>query len=113
MNYQDIITYSSHNFYLKHMISDQDRIESSSVGYILNNTPYYLSGGDNGATFEANKTTLLNSFGSSNCTIEAHYVYCTLSGLDADTNYDGTVSASDSTHMCTVHANKSSECMEM
>lgn len=112
MNYQDIINISGQKFFLRHTITDQDTISSSSVGYVLGGNAYYLLGGDNGNSFDTNKTTLINSFGSSNCTIESHYVYCTGSGIDADTNYDGTVSASSSTHMCTVHANKKSECLE-
>lgn len=112
MNYQDIINITGQNFFLRHTITDQDTISSSSVGYVIGGNAYYLLGGDNGTSFETNKATLINSFGSSNCTIESHYVYCTGSGIDADTNYDGTVSASSSTHMCTVHSNKQSECLE-
>lgn len=111
MNYQDIINISGENFFLRHSMTDQDRIQSSSVGYVIGGNAYYLVGGDNGTSFETNKATLLSSFGSGNCTIEAHYVYCATGGMDADTNYDGTVSASSSTHMCTVHTDKSSECL--
>ena len=111
MNYQDIINISGENFFLRHAMTDQDRIQSSGVGYVIGGNAYYLVGGDNGTSFETNKATLLSSFGSGNCTIEAHYVYCAAGGMDADTNYDGTVSASSSNHMCTVHADKSSECL--
>lgn len=111
MNYQDIITESGHNFFLRHEITASDLIDNSSVGFVLNGNPYYLTGGDGGASFSINKATLLEAFGSNNCNVETNYIYCTVSGLDADADDEGIVSASDSTHMCTVYANASSQCM--
>lgn len=47
-------------------------LSSKSVGFKLNNTEYYLIGGDDGVSYQANKATLDSAFGASNCT-ETNY----------------------------------------
>ena len=92
--------------YLKHTIVD-DIATESYVGFVV--TPrmaglisgmtagtYYLKGGDNGAAYATNKATLTTAFGSSNCTDEDSYFWCSVVlGLDTETGvYDPSLKVS-------------------
>ena len=74
---------------------------------------YELKGGDNGASYNANKATLLSAFGSTYCTVDSSSVYCNVSGLDATANVDGSVSAHDGASAgCYVGNDGTSYCIE-
>lgn len=80
-------------FFLKHNIGSNNTVESNEVCYILNETMYCLTGGDEGASYETNKTTLLESFGEDNCSVYSNGVDCSASGLYAFAYDDGFVRA--------------------
>ena len=52
---------------------------------------YYLKGGDNGASYNANKEILLSAFGSSYCTDYSSSFSCSVFDLRASANSDGIV----------------------
>ena len=92
-NYQDAVTAFGHPFFLKHTVVN-NIITESYVGFVLNDTVYYLRGGVDESSlttkpiYEANKAVLLSAFGSENCTEGYHYYYCydSASGVRADAN---------------------------
>ena len=63
-NYQDALaTMHGNDFFMRYHIYD-DYIGEYSVGFIVDGKDYYISGGDKGAAFEANRNTLLSIVGS-------------------------------------------------
>ena len=78
--------------------------------YILNGNQYCLKGGDDGASYETNKTTLLTSFGEDNCSVGSDYVTCSASGLRAYARDDGRVQAYAGLEGCGVYDNGSAHC---
>ena len=121
-NYNDAITAFGHPFFLRHVLDSNNNIESSYVGFVLNDNVYYLQGA--GATYNdstnswnndsiyyaTNKATLINAFGSENCTETTTYTRCTLSGLSAFARDDGLVRAPDDSYNCSVHDDGRSRC---
>ena len=118
------------NTYTCNNITASNAVTESYVGFVV--TPamatansgmtagtYYLRGGDNGNAYNDNRQTLLNAFGSSNCsgdfsgltgvkysnlynykivklgTISSPNFYCEVSGFYAGAYSDGSVSAYD------------------
>ena len=74
---------------------------------------YELKGGDNGASYNANKATLLSAFGSTYCTDYSSYVNCDVSGLRADADDGGDVGADDGVSAyCGVTHGGDSSCSE-
>ena len=109
------------NIFLRYKVLGQT-IKDSSVGFILNGNAYYLKGA--GATYnqeggyynsdsiyyEENKTTLLNAFGSENCTDYTTYMTCQAASVYAEARGYGSVYANDGDWECYVHYDGSSEC---
>ena len=126
-NYNTAITAFGHDFFIRHRI-ENDLVSESYVGFILNNNVYYLRGA--GATYntqtssynndspyyESNKATLINAFGSSNCSeyVDGDYksYSCSSSGLSASANSFGYVHAGDDDAGCYVSDAGSSYCGE-
>ena len=94
------------------------------VGFVLNGNVYYLKGA--GATYndqthtfnndsiyyEENKATLLNAFGSENCTDHTIWIECQAASVNARANGSGYVNASDGDWNCRVSNDGFSECNE-
>ncbi len=103
-NYQNAIVAYGYPYFLKQIVSN-NLVNSSYVGFVLNNNVYYLRGA--GATYnestsfynfdspyyEENKSTLQAAFGSSNCsetiTEYKHNYYC----YDPNTSISANASA--------------------
>ena len=114
-NYSAAITAYGHPYFTAHVVNGSNEIEESYAGFVLNNTPYYLQGGDSGTAYNTNKTTLDTAFGSSNCTLynsgtNSEYYRCSVSGLDARADVYGYVDANDGSTYCYVTANGYSYC---
>lgn len=99
-------------FFLKHNIGSDNTVESQEVCYILNSNVYCLKGGDNGASYETNKTTLLESFGEDTCSVNSDYVHCSASGLYAGAYDSGGVGAYDDVGDCNVDGDGLADCIE-
>ena len=126
-NYNDAVTAFGHPFFLKHVLDSNNNIASTYVGFVLNDNVYYLQGA--GATYDStnniwnndsiyyatNKATLLNAFGSENCTetTTSDYTYteCTLSDLTAGAYDNGVVEADDDASICGVSDAGDSNCV--
>ena len=99
-----------------------DGVSESYVGFTVtptmaaNNTgmtagTYYLKGGDNGRSYNANTATLLSAFGSTYCIDYSSYFNCEVSGLDAGTSSFGIVIADDgAASSCAVAGDGDSYC---
>ena len=74
---------------------------------------YCLKGGDNGASYEANKTILLESFGEDNCSVSSASVSCRASGLLAIAYADGSVTADVGFGLCHVSVDGYAYCDEL
>lgn len=101
-----------YDYFLKHNIGSNNTVESQEVCYILNGNQYCLKGGDDGASYETKKTTLLTSFGEDNCSVGSNYVYCYASGLRAYASDRGSVYASDDIGECSVEDRDYAYCIE-
>lgn len=100
--YQEAITQSGYDFFLKQVITN-NKLTESYVGFVLDDTVYYLRGGD--ATFvdggyspdspyyETNRATLLSAFGSSNCTEDSSRIVCSTTDFQARADKNGYVHA--------------------
>ena len=95
--------------YLKHNIDSNNKITSSDVCYKLNSTEWCLKGGIS-SQYNTNKTTLQNSFGSSNCTNSTNSYKCTSGTLTAEAMSSGKVTVSDSTYICDSDVSGESRC---
>ena len=71
---------------------------------------YELRGGDNGASYSTNVSTLTTAFGLSNCTDNTPRFECNVSGLSAYADDYGSVDAYDVGWGCSVHGGGSSDC---
>lgn len=98
-------------FFLKHNIGSDNTVESQEVCYILNSEVYCLMGYE-ANYYEANKTTLLESFGEENCAVSSYDVDCSASGLLAYANDNGYVFAYDDLEECGVYGNGNAYCHE-
>ena len=118
-SYSAATTTFGHTFFTAHVVNGSNEITDSYVGFVLNNTVYYLQGGDSGAAYNTNKTTLDTAFGSVNCTlynsgtVYEHYdCYDSASGVDAGADVDGFVGASVDDAYCSVEGDGRSYCIE-
>ena len=72
---------------------------------------YELKGGDNGASYGTNVSTLTTAFGLSNCTDYTSYFLCNVSGLLAFADLSGSVTANDRNDAeCNVNDDGDSSC---
>ena len=131
---EEVLANTTYPFFIRSSLRRSNRVQQSDVGFKLDDTVYYLIGG--GATYdevtdiwdytnvayETNKTTLLNAFGSANCT-EHHetffngepydYMECTKSGLSASADSHGYVYVLDDDWRCYVNSDGSSTCYDI
>ena len=63
---EEAMAAEGHLNYLRYQINGKNL--TSSVGFKVGDNLYYLVGGDEGASYATNKTTLTTAFGASNCT---------------------------------------------
>ena len=68
--YQEATAAIGENFFIRLNVTNSI-VTEMDFGYILNGNVYYLKGLDQ-SYYESNKTIMLNSFGSSNCSIEGN-----------------------------------------
>ena len=101
------------NYFLKHNLASDNTVESQEVCYILNGNQYCLKGGDDRASYETNKTTLLESFGEDNCSVNSKDVNCSASGLYASADAIGVVSANGGITGCNVNGFGDAYCYEL
>ena len=91
-------------------------ILSIGIGYVLDGNDYYLKGGvDESAlstkpVYEANKSVLISSFGSANCTDHTNYMTCTKSDLSAVASLNGEVAVDSGAWECRVIYSGYSRC---
>ena len=97
------------NIFIRHTIED-DIITESYVGFVKDGDVYYLKGGDSGAAYTLNKSTLDEAFTSTNCTDNTTYYTCSASGLYASAYDNGHVYASDGDWSCNVYDDGYSYC---
>ena len=71
---------------------------------------YYLKGGDNGAAYNTNKTTLITAFGNNNCNVSSSGITCNVSNLNATASQNGTVAINNSYPNCYLDARGFSYC---
>jgi len=128
-DWQDIIGTpgATKPFYLKHIIlNGSNEIEESYVEFVVtedmaNANPgmvagtYSLKGGDYGTSYTTNVDTIKAAFGYSTnpgrCTDNGTDFYCSVSGLDAEAYYYGSVYAGDADGCgCIVNIDGSSNC---
>ncbi len=128
-NYSAATTAFGYPFFTAHVVNGSDEITESYVGFVLNNTAYYLQG--SGATFDdntgdlitaspyynTNKATLDTAFGSANCTLynsgsdnEYYECYDSASGVGANASVSGHVDASAVGTSCIVNSGGDSFC---
>ena len=127
-NYNDAILAFGYPLFIRHLTDGNQNVETSSIGFIINNKVYYVTGA--GATYnsnydeynndsiyyDSNRTTLLNAFGSENCTIINSDGWistnCTNSDYVAQVYMDGIVSIHDNsnTYYCYINDHGASHC---
>ena len=109
------------NVFLRKTMLGETPIQQE-VGFILNGNVYYLKGG--GATYNEqtyiansdsiyyneNKATLLNAFGSENCTDYTKNIECSSPSVDVQTNNVGMIDAQDFLWHCYINAKGNSRC---
>ena len=106
--YQEATT--ENNIFFRHQVVN-DIIKDTSLGFILNGNPYYLINAYDTASVEANKTTLKNAFGESNCTEDNNVFSCTnYYSLTAEI-YLTSINAVDPTRQCFVDYDGLSSCI--
>ena len=108
----EVMEARGHLNYLRYQANGKSVI--SSVGFKLNDTEYYLIGGDGGDSYSTNKATLDSAFGSSNCTEFEEYYSCSNETFEAIVYNDGDVYAQEraSEWECYVTENGDSACSE-
>ena len=94
------------NTYTCSNITASNAVTESYIGFVVTESmasanpgttagTYYLKGGDGGAAYSSNVSTLTTAFGASNCTDYSSYVGCYVFGLGAYAYDDGYVNAND------------------
>ena len=97
-----------------HVLDGDNRITDSYLGFILNNQPYYLRGGD---SFSENKAIVDDAFGASACimsnegTSEEGY-YCHIIGMHVTVYTSGKLANNGGNGKCWVFADGSGYCMD-
>ncbi len=92
-------------FYLRHTV-ENNVVTESYVGFIVTQAmasansgmtagTYYLKGGDGGASYSTNVSTLTTAFGSSNCTDYSGNLSCSVLNFGADIFDYGRVNVND------------------
>ena len=114
-NYDDVTYSCVNNTVTNGVIESYVGFEVSSTMATANpgmtEGTYYLKGGDNGASYEENKATLLSAFGSTYCTEYSSNFRCYVSGLDAGAYSYGNVIAKEASGSgCGVSENGYSHC---
>ena len=107
---------TNYPFFLAHVLGANDNVSESYVGFVVTSEmaasnpgmvagTYYLRGGDNGASFVENAKTIYDAFGGVGCYLDGNsggnpytttpssFFYCKVSGLLANANSNGNVSA--------------------
>ena len=77
-SYEEGLNYAEDEFFIR-LRMENGIVAAADVGALLEGKPYYLKGGDTGASYQENKNTLLNMFGESNCTETSTYISCRVS----------------------------------
>ena len=133
-NYSDAVSTFGHPFFTAHIVNGSNEITESYVGFVKDGRVYYLKGGDSGTAYTLNKSTLTDAFGTSNCTgdlalnninskkilnwlgvpiVKAGQILdvsCSASGLGANADASGGVSAGDDDWNCYVNEYGDSYC---
>ncbi|MBR6949105.1 MAG: hypothetical protein IKH54_02860 [Bacilli bacterium] len=93
-------------YYLKHVLLN-NLITESYVEFVVTEEratanpgmtagTYQIRGADSGNNYNLNKTTLLSAYGSSYCTDNTSYLYCSVPGLEAYSKNSGSLYVRDS-----------------
>ena len=100
-----------HLNYLRYQVNGKN--VTKSVGFKLDDTEYYLIGGDGGASYSSNKAILDSVFGTSNCIEYTNdYYYCSNETFEASFYHNGRVEVHERMNLwiCTVYDNGESIC---
>ena len=107
-NYNDAITAFGHPFFIKLETDENENISAEYVGFLLNNTPYYVRGArsDSSIYYEANKATIINAFGSSNCVEDDNTDYlnarCLGENMSVSVFSYGYIEVIGNSHFCSI-----------
>ena len=66
-NYNAAITAFGYPIFIAHIVNESNVITESYIGFIINNTPYYLQGGAVAGLYSTNITSLDTIFGNNIC----------------------------------------------
>ena len=117
-SYEEGLNYAEDEFFIR-LRMENGIVAAADVGALLEGKPYYLKGGDTGASYQENKNTLLNMFGESNCTETSTYISCRVSrtyssyGLTGFANTSGYVEFANTFNdgpLCQIDTNNSYYC---
>ena len=122
-DYNEAIAAFRHPFFLKHDLDNNNNIEYSYVGFVLNDNAFFLQGA--GATensdmpsgynndsiyYDNNKATALSAFGSSKCTDYNTYISCKDSNVEAIINKNGYIDVTSESWGCIINSDGDSSC---
>ena len=119
-SYTEAIERFNNDFFIRHQV-EKNNIKKSYVGYIKNSTPYYIQGAINETraqskpVYEANKTTLISIFESSNCSVDltsdsSTYTHCVSDGLNFYAYTNGYIEVYLGSSYCVIYTDGSSRC---
>lgn len=103
------------NVFLRYKIVNNKKINAMDLTYKYNNNTYYIIKSNNPDIYTTNKTTLINSFGSSYCTLhneneDNETLSCTKDGYIIHASKTGSIQAEYNNWVC-ILANNYSYCI--
>ena len=111
-NYSDAIRKWGDPFFTAHIVNGSNEITESYVGFVKDGEVYYLKGGDSGAAYTLNKSTLDEAFGSENCTDNTSSYSCTFGLQSFSANNNGYLRAHKAQEYCYVFSDGESYCYD-
>ena len=111
-NYSDAVSTYGHPFFTAHIVNGSNEITESFAGFVKDGNVYYLKGGDSGAAYSLNRSTLDEAFTSINCSDDVIDYICSASGLVAASDEEGNIRVRDDNQICVVSGNGYSYCDE-
>lgn len=109
-DYQEALNYFDEDYYLRHLLDQDNNIIKSEVGFVYKGKTYYLNGGKS-QYFEQNKKILISAFGSSNCSDLNTNFLCSDDTYSATVGDDGYVEFGNNYSTCSVDSSGLSLCM--
>ena len=121
---EDMLTNTTYPFFLRHSVRPNNKVIQTDIGFVLNNTTYYLNGERaiydenedewklSDTPYEENKTTLISIFGNENCQEISGYFICSNDDYAIIINGDGWINIANGNtrYQCNVAINGTSFC---